>query len=163
MRLLMLIGTGIAGLAMLATPALSHEPAAKRVAPATLAGPVQDAAAVIDRFHAALGRGDGPAALALLADDALIFESGGIERDKAEYAARHLDADMAFSRSVLSTLVWRLGGIAGPLAWVASEGRTTGTYKGQAIDRTTTETMVLRASDDGWKIVHIHWSSAAAR
>jgi len=55
----------------------------------------------------------------------------------------------------------RAGQAAGNLAWVASEGRATGTYKGKAIDSVTTESMVLRRSGAGWKIVHIHWSSAA--
>jgi ketosteroid isomerase-like protein len=45
------------------------------------------------------------------------------------------------------------------MAWVATEGRLTGTYKGKAIDLPTTETMLLRRSGRGWKIVHIHWSS----
>ena len=49
------------------------------------------------------------------------------------------------------------------MAWIASEGRTTGTYKGKALDLVTTETMVLRRSGHGWKIVHIHWSSAVKR
>jgi hypothetical protein len=49
------------------------------------------------------------------------------------------------------------------MAWVATEGRTKGTYKGKALDQLTTETMVLRQAGKDWKIVHIHWSSAAAR
>ena len=39
----------------------------------------------------------------------------------------------------------------------------TGTFKGKAIDRDTTETMILRRIGGEWKIVHIHWSSAARR
>ena len=50
----------------------------------------------------------------------------------------------------------------GNIAWITSEVRTTGTYKGKAVDRRTVETMVLRRAKAGWKIVHIHWSSAAA-
>ena len=38
-----------------------------------------------------------------------------------------------------------------------------GTYKGNGVDQVTTETMVLRRVGGAWKIVHIHWSSAAAR
>jgi ketosteroid isomerase-like protein len=149
-------------LAVLAIPALAHEPSATVAAPAALAGPVKEAAAAVDAFHAALARGDGPGALALLADDALVFESGGVESSKARYAAEHLAADMAFSTAVPSTLVRRSGGIEGALAWVASEGRTTGSWKGKAVDRVSTETMILRRSAEGWKIAHIHWSSAPA-
>jgi ketosteroid isomerase-like protein len=162
MRLPMILKAGLAGLAMVATPAASHQPAASGASSAVLAGPVKDAAAAVDAFHAALQRGDGPAAAALLADDALVFEAGGVERSKAEYSAQHLGADMVFSQAVPSTVTRRTGGLSGKLAWVASEGRTTGSYKDKPIDRITTETMVLRASGSGWKIVHVHWSSAAA-
>lgn len=132
--------------------------AAPRVAPAA-----RPAAAVVDGFHAALRRGDAQSAKSFVADDALIFEEGGVERGKAEYAAHHLGADAAFSQAVPSTITRRAGEAAGNIAWIATEGRTTGTYKGKAIDRVTTETMVLRRSRGGWKIVHIHWSSAAAK
>jgi ketosteroid isomerase-like protein len=114
---------------------------------------------VVDAFHAALRRGDTSAAAALLAADALIFESGGAERTKAEYASHHLPADAAFSQAVRSTVNRRAGNANGAMAWVATEGRLTGTYKGKAIDLPTTETMLLRRSGRGWKIVHIHWSS----
>jgi ketosteroid isomerase-like protein len=115
----------------------------------------------VDAFHAALSRGDAKAAEALLADDALIFEEGGAERSKAEYAAQHLPADIAFSQLVAPSLTRRSGAVEGALAWVSSEGRISGTYKGKAIDRATTETMILRRVGSEWKIVHIHWSSAA--
>jgi ketosteroid isomerase-like protein len=118
-------------------------------------------AAVVDSFHSALRRGDTRAALGLLAGNALIFESGGVERGKAEYASHHLAADAAFSQAVPSTITRRAGEAAGNVAWIATEGRTTGTYKGKALDRRTVETMVLRRTEAGWKIVHIHWSSAA--
>jgi hypothetical protein len=47
------------------------------------------------------------------------------------------------------------------MAWIATEGRTSGNYKGKAVDRITAETMVLQRKGRAWKIVHIHWSSAA--
>ncbi|HEX8448146.1 MAG TPA: hypothetical protein VF652_01025, partial [Allosphingosinicella sp.] len=50
---------------------------------------VRAAAAAVDAFHAALRRGEPEAALALVADDALVFEDGRIERTKAEYALHH--------------------------------------------------------------------------
>jgi methionine-rich copper-binding protein CopC len=56
----------------------------------------------------------------------------------------------------------RSGNSDGRLAWIASEGRTTGNFHGKAIDRITTETMLLRRDGGAWKIAHIHWSSAAA-
>jgi ketosteroid isomerase-like protein len=118
------------------------------------------AAAVVDGFHAALRRGDTTAAAALLTKDALIFEAGGAERSKAEYAAHHLAADAEFSKVVPSVVIRRSGYSDGTLAWIASEGRLNGTFKGKAVAQVTTETMILRRVGGSWRIVHIHWSSA---
>jgi ketosteroid isomerase-like protein len=131
-------------------------------APINLLAPsARPAAAVVDTFHAALRRGDTKAALGFLANDALIFEAGGVERGKAEYASHHLAADAAFSQAVPGRITRRAGEAVGNVAWIASEGRTTGTYRGKPVDQRTVETMVLRRTRAGWKIAHIHWSSAA--
>jgi ketosteroid isomerase-like protein len=135
-------------------------PAAARAAD-SLPVSARGAAATVDAFHTALRRGDTKAAASLLADDALIFEGGGVERSKAEYMAHHLPADAEFSKSVPSVMTRRSGGSNGMLAWVASEGRTTGTFRDKPLDRVTAETMLLRRVGRGWKITHIHWSSAA--
>ena len=119
------------------------------------------AAMVVDAFHAALQRGDTKAAVAHLAENALIYESGGVERSRQEYASHHLGADAAFAQAVPGTVTRRAGEALGNYAWIATEGRTTGTHKDKAVDRVTTETMVLRRTRGAWKIVHIHWSSAA--
>lgn len=150
----------IAGLLALAAPLSAHDKGVATAQPGALPASLRGAAATVDSFHAALHRGDTRAAAALLADDALIFESGGVERTKAEYSAHHLPADAEFSRLVSSVVTRRTGNSAGNLAWIASEGRTTGTYDGKALDLTTTETMLLRRTNSGWRIVHIHWSSA---
>ena len=146
---------------VVASPLLAHDPTARAAQAATLPAAAREAAATVDAFHAALHRGDTRAAAALLADNALIFESGGAERSKAEYAGHHLPADAAFSQAVSSTVTRRAGNSDGTIAWIASEGRMSGTYKGKPLDEVTTETMVLRRVGDGWKIVHIHWSSGA--
>ena len=119
------------------------------------------AAAVVDAFHAALRRGDTKTALSFIAENALIYEAGGVERGRQEYASHHLGADAAFAQAVPGTVTKRAGEAVGAVAWIATEGRTTGTYKDKAIDRITTETMVLRRIGGVWKIAHIHWSSAA--
>jgi ketosteroid isomerase-like protein len=129
----------------------------------TLDAGAAEAAAAVDAFHAALRRGDAAAAAALMADEAIIFESGEVERTKAEYVAHHLPADTQFEKEVASAVTDRTGGSEGSLAWIATEGRITGSYKGKPLDRLTTETMLLRRTDNGWKITHIHWSSGAAK
>ena len=152
-----LVGVAVA-LAFAAPLVGSELPAA---GPAMLAAAARGAAETVDSFHAALRRGDTRAAAALLANDALIFEEGGVERTKAEYAASHLSADAEFSKAVQSTLTRRAGQSNGKLAWIASEGRSTGVFRGSAIHRESTETMILRRTGRAWKIVHIHWSSRA--
>lgn len=150
------------GASLVATIAQAHPQPHAGAATAAAAQPPADAAKVVDAFHAALRRGDTSAASAQLSDAALIFEAGGAERSRAEYAAAHLAGDAAFAQAVGSELTRRAGGAAGALAWVASEGRTRGRYKDRDVDRITTETMVLRRQAGSWKIVHVHWSSRAA-
>jgi ketosteroid isomerase-like protein len=121
----------------------------------------QPAAAVVDSFHAALKRGDGKAALALLDDNLVVFESGGAELSKAEYQAKHLDADMEFVKAIDESLTRRSGHVEGDLAWIETQGRTSGSFHGKKVDRATTETMILKREGGAWKIVHIHWSSGS--
>lgn len=123
---------------------------------------LEEPARVVDGFHDALARGDTAGALAFLAEDALIYESGGVERDRAEYAAHHLGADAAFAQAVPSQVTRRAGAVRGDIAWLASEGRVIGTFNDRALDRITTETIVLERDGGSWRIAHIHWSSAAA-
>lgn len=122
----------------------------------------QEAAKAVDAFHAKLAEGDGATAAALLADDALIFESGHAERSRAEYASHHAGADAAYAAAVPSKLTHRAGFVEGDTAWIVSDSRATGTYKDKPVDRVTTETMILRKTAEGWRIAHIHWSSRAA-
>jgi ketosteroid isomerase-like protein len=154
----------IAAALLLADIAVAHPEAAHSESAAKLgavAPSARPAAAVVEAFHAALRRGDTKAALSHLAENALIYEAGGVERDRKEYASHHLGGDSAFAQAVPGTVTRRAGEAVGGFAWIATEGRTTGKYKDKAIDRITTETMVLRRAGGAWKIVHIHWSSAA--
>ena len=148
----------------LAVSAQAHEPKPKPTpSPVSLPAAAQDAAAAVDAFHAALVRGDTGAAVALLADDVLIYESGGVERSKAEYIGHHLGGDAAFAKAVSRATVRRTGGVTGQLAWIATEGQVTGSYRERKIDSVTTETMLLRKDAKDWKIIHIHWSSAGRK
>ncbi len=141
------------------SPGLQRSPPAKptdaSVANAAAATPV----VVVDAFHVALASGDTRAALELLADDVLIFESGGVERNRAEYASHHLAADAAFSAAVRRTLVSRSHGEAGNVAWVMSVETVDGAFRGRAINSRSVETMLLGRLAGKWRIVHIHWSS----
>jgi ketosteroid isomerase-like protein len=128
-----------------------------------LAAPLRQPAAAVDAFHAALCREDTAAAAALLTSDALIYESGRAERSKAEYAAHHLPADAAFAKATRRTVTGRSGQADGNLAWVATETKTVGTFGSKAINSIGKETMLLQLGRGGWRIVHVHWSSADAK
>jgi ketosteroid isomerase-like protein len=122
-------------------------------------GAMDDATRTVDAFHAALVKGDHQAAQALLHDQVQIYEQGWVERSKAEYASHHLGSDAEFSAATTRTQTARSSMIVGDLAYVTSEGKVAGTFKGKAIESITLETMVLRREQSGWHIVHIHWSS----
>ena len=139
-----------------ATAQNSHAPLST-----VLTSEAQEAAKAVDAFHAALAKGDGATAAALLAEDVLIYEGGHAERSRAEYASHHAGADAAYAAAVPAKLTQRSGVVEGGVAWVTSESRATGKYKDKPVDRVTTETMILRRTAEGWRIVHIHWSSRA--
>lgn len=121
-----------------------------------------DPAAVVEAFHGAISAGDTATAAAQLADEAVVYEQGHAERTKAQYVAEHLPADAAYSKGVAEDVRSRVVREAGQLAYVITEGRTTGVAGANPVDRLTTETMILRRTGSGWLIVHIHWSSSAA-
>lgn len=158
------LGTLFTLAAVIVTPTAAH-PSAHTTVPVPAAASTIPAAAstagdTVLAFHAALARGDTDGVLAILAENALIFESGGIERSRAEYAAHHLKADAAFSAAVRRNLVDRSSSEDGDTAWVMSVETVTGSYKNRTINIRSVETIVLRRLDTEWRIVHIHWSSA---
>jgi mono/diheme cytochrome c family protein/ketosteroid isomerase-like protein len=120
--------------------------------------PAPPPAAVVDQFFRALASGDTNTASALLDPAVLIYESGGVERSRSEYAAEHLGADAAFLKSDTHKMISRTGGAVGDLAWVATEARLT-SQGAKPADLVSTETMILRKQPGGWRIIHIHWSS----
>ena len=150
-------------LGLVAMPAAAHDrptaPAVAQVADAATA----PAIAVVDAFHAALGSGDVDAVLALLTEDVVVLETGGAERSREEYAGHHLPADMTFAAATTDEVTRRAAWVEGDVAWVLTEGRTTGTFHDRPINSLGAETMIMHRTADGWRIRHIHWSSRNVR
>ncbi len=119
----------------------------------------REAVATVDRFFEALTAGDLLRAGAELDPNVLILESGGAERSAAEYLGGHAKGDAAVLKGAHHTLTHRTARTSGELAWVASESELHVEKDGKPSTIASTETMVLRSGEDGWKIVHIHWSS----
>jgi ketosteroid isomerase-like protein len=122
-----------------------------------------EATSAVDAFHAALKKGDKTVALSVLDDAVEIFEQGSIEHSKIEYASKHLDSDIAFSGATKATRLNRGGAILGNLAYITSETKVTGSFKGKPVNSVSAETMVLHKAGTAWKILHIHWSSRDAK
>jgi hypothetical protein len=70
--------------------------------------------------------------------------------------------DMAFLKTARQTVTRRSGDAVGDLAWVASEQRFAKPDESGLGSTASTETMVLKRTPDGWRIVHIHWSSSSS-
>lgn len=131
------------------------------------ANPPHDSSTVartVELFHVALAAGDTGAALGLLAPDAIIMEAGDIQ-SKAEYAAHHLQDDIAFSRAIASKRAPLRVIVSGGVAWASSTSVTEGQFNGRAINSAGAELMVLarlaasKKHPGGWTIRAIHWSS----
>ncbi len=119
-------------------------------------------AATVDRFHKALASGDSATALALLAPDATILESGGIE-SRSEYRSHHLAGDIDFAKNVKSVREPLRVTLSGTTAWTTATSTTQGEFKGRSINSVGAESMILTRSGTKWVIRSIHWSSRTRR
>jgi ketosteroid isomerase-like protein len=117
--------------------------------------------AAVNGFHDALHRGDGAAALNLLALDAVILESGS-SQTREEYAREHLAEDIAFLKAVPGTRSKLSIKQEGNVAWTTVTIQSVGTLDGREIKSAGVELMVLTRTDFGWRIRAIHWSSRRA-
>lgn len=115
-------------------------------------------AKVVKDFHNALASGDSAKALSLLANDAVILESGGIE-PRSEYRSHHLAVDIEFAKSVAAKRAPLQITVKGGSAWTVGTSTARGMFKGKAIDSIGAESMVLTKETRGWRIRSIHWSS----
>lgn len=139
----------------------AHHQEPRTIAPAAAADRAATVA-IADAFEAALTSGDEAAAQALLAPDVLIYESGGQEASREEYASHHMKGDIAFLRASRREVLSRASGGDGAHGWVSTRSRITGHHRDKDVDILSTETMVLKRTSEGWRITHIHWSSRPA-
>jgi len=135
--------------------------AALLLALTTAAGSAEpaDPVATVNAFADALRKGDGATVTRLLAPDVLIYESGGQEASRDEYASHHMKGDMKFLASAQIEKLDQKAFVQGDIAVVATRSRIAGASKDKSIDVLSTETMTLKKAGDTWQIVHVHWSS----
>jgi uncharacterized membrane protein/ketosteroid isomerase-like protein len=137
----------------------SHGPEkGERATPAKTSDP--DPKGTVAAFHAALERGDKAAVRRLVLEDVYIFESGNAERSLNEYAGHHMPADMEFAASVQRNARGQRVLEHGDTSLVLTEAVSKGRFRDQPVHARLMETMFLRRTEEGWRIAHIHWSSA---
>lgn len=127
-------------------------------APVQLPSGALNAAETVDSFQKRLAQGDTNGAAQLLDPSVLIYEGGGAETSRDEYASDHLKSDAEFLKDAEVRQLSRTGNGLGDFAWVATESELT-TRGVKPVDLITTETMVLQRGPQGWRVTHIHWSS----
>lgn len=132
--------------------------------PAAAAAPAAGTAAlvpteVVDAFQAALAHGDRRGVVEHLAPDLVIYEQGFVERGRDAYAEGTMLNDITFAGLVKRETLRRDAWEDGSVAWVLTLSSVTGDFGDQKLALINTETLVLRRTDLGWKIVHIHRSA----
>ncbi len=163
-----------AALLLAVVPLEGHEfravPSALHVAAVRPQNDSAEIVGIVTRFHDALANGDSTAALALLAPDVVILESGDVER-RDGYRSHHLPADIAFARAIPGSRTIVGVSIVGDAAWVSATSVTVGQFNGRAINSVGAELVVLtrtrRLEESAspatrpvpWQIRAIHWSS----
>lgn len=157
------------GLLILMTAALPLQAqAAKKTAshkappPAPVAAPALveiGPAGIVDEFHELLRQGKRAEVLALLADDAVVFETGYAGQSRDDYAQNHVSDDADFAGVTDYQVQHRQVLQEGDAAWVLTQATVQGIFGDQNVDLQQTETMVLRHRAEGWRIAHIHWSA----
>ncbi len=113
----------------------------------------------LEAFHQAIVDNNTERARSLLADSAKILESGVIE-SRDEYLADHFHMDGKFLSAMNRKVKTRNVTIQGEIAWVSTNSRTRGTYKGRDLNLNSLELAVLTKVDDEWEISSLHWSSS---
>lgn len=151
----------LVGLMALPPRASAHEPKVHASAAPTqeIAEQAKPAVAVVDQFSIALKAGDLKRAGGFLAADVLILESGEAETSREEYLGGHALFDAAFLKQARIDVKRRTARVEGSFAWVGTESELHASTDGKPMTLLSTETMVLKKTPSGWRIVHIHWSS----
>lgn len=117
---------------------------------------------LVEQFHARMQAADTNGAAALLAPELVVMEGGTIER-LSDYVSHHLPADIDATRAAPSPRTVVHVAVGDGMATVASSTLAQREVRGQQMEVTGAELMVLRRTSAGWRISAIHWSSRNRR
>ncbi|WP_069132248.1 YybH family protein [Rhodohalobacter halophilus] len=109
-------------------------------------------------FETAIIDSDSMKAENLLDTQARIVEGSQIE-NKEEYLSHHFYSDgrflSAMDREVISQDVF----VNGNTAWVTSKSHLSGVYNDRDLSLNSMELIVLKKTENTWRIAAVHWSS----
>ncbi|TXH02812.1 MAG: DUF4440 domain-containing protein [Nevskiaceae bacterium] len=146
----------------LQTQAAKKTTSRKATPPAPVVAPAQaeiGPAGIVDDFHELLRQGKRAEVLALLTEDAVVFETGYAGQSRDDYAQNHVSDDADFAGVTDYQVQHRQVLQEGETAWVLTQATVQGIFGDQNVDLQQTETMILRHRAEGWRIAHIHWSA----
>jgi hypothetical protein len=113
---------------------------------------------VLEDFRMAIIKNEQEKASELLAEDARILESGGIET-KEEYLSHHFHSDGKFLSAMEREVKSQKVKSNKNTAWVSTVSHMRGSYNNRDVSVNSAELAVLIKTEDGWKISAVHWSS----
>jgi hypothetical protein len=126
--------------------------------------PIKNAAeASVQAFQDALQVGNRKLALQQLDPDLRVDEGGHRENSRDEYASEHLQEDIEFLKTARSYPQSRNSNVNGVSATVDTKTRIIANAGGKTVDVLSSEVATLRKTHEGWRIVHLQWSSAPSR
>jgi len=122
----------------------------------------RDAVELVDAFAALLAAGQLEAARQFLAPDAMIVANGQTLGTRDRYIDGPARGDAAALRTVDRDILHREAWAGPGFAYVVTEKRlrTPGATNGPS--EVVIETMLVKKTDAGWKIAHVHWSGRHA-
>ena len=127
--------------------------------PMTAMADVSSPKGVVEAFYAGMATGQQAKVEALMLPEVQIYESGYVERSRADYTAHHLPEDIAYAKTSKTKILKRDVAEMGDVAIVTSETETVDQAGKDAATYAGTETMVLKRVNSEWRIAHVHWSS----
>ena len=139
--------TPAADQSQVAAPVLSIAPAAN------------DAVQVVNAFMTAMSNGNLALAQKFLDPGVVVVNNGVIHGSRNDYLNGQAKSDAAYLQGAQRQLLRRQARAGANVAWVISEKVLRMNESGKVSARLTSETMLLVKAIDGWKIIHIHWSS----
>ncbi|MES2489746.1 MAG: nuclear transport factor 2 family protein [Pseudomonadota bacterium] len=140
-------------------PKTAPKAVAKAVAPAPVVVAIPTPADVVDAFHEALRTRNRDVVVALMSQDAWLFENGFVEVSRDDYVKNHLSDDVEFARVTDYKPTRRRVTTDGQTALVLTQAIISGLFGDQDVDLEQTETMILRRTQTSWEIMHLHWSA----